>query len=266
MSWRVIARQDGRLTAGARSVKLLLGVFALGVFLLAYLYPVQTQGPVTTARFTGYVTGWLTTIVPIVGILVGYNAVVSERESGALLLSLALPHRREDVLLGKFAGRTGPLAAAIVGTMAVAGALVVYPFGELALAAFVAFVALTVLFGAIWTGLGLAVSLAVATKRRALVLGFGLVFVFVFVWGAAESALRLWLAEGSGELPAAAQFVFGLAPGRAFARVTDGFLDPGAAVEGPWYLGEWAGLAVLLAWAVAPLGLAALRFARRDLA
>lgn len=269
MTWRVIAGQDWRLTLGARSVKLLLGLFASGVLLLAYVYPIQAEGPVTTARFPGFVTGWLTTIIPLVGVLLGYNAVVSDRESGALLLSLSLPHSRRDVVLGKLVGRTGPLAATIVGTMALAGALVVYPFGELALVEFAAFVGLTVVFGAVWTGLGIAVSLSVATKRRALVLGFGLFFVLVFVWETAESALQAGLRTaglGGDALPAATRFVFGLAPGRAFTRVTDGFIDPAATVGGPWYLGEWVGLAVLVGWAVFPIWLSTLWFARRDLA
>ncbi len=269
MTWTVIARQDGRLTLGARSVKVLLGILALGIVLLAYLYPVQAADPITTARFTGYVSGWLTTVTPLVGLLLGYNAVVSERESGALLLSLALPHSREDVVLGKFVGRAGPLVATIVGTMALAGALVVYPFGELVVAEFVAFVLLTVLFGALWIALGMAVSLSVASKRRALVLGFGFLFVFVFVWDTIESALRLGLTTAgtsNGELPAVVQFVFSLSPGRAFRRVVDGFLDPAATVGGPWYLGEWTGLVVLVGWAVVPLGLAYLRFAGGDLA
>ena len=267
MTWTVIARQDGRLTFSARSVRILLGVFALGVLLLAYLYPVQAADPVTIARFTGYVSGWLTTVIPVVGLLLGHNAVVSEQESGALLLSLALPHSREEVILGKFVGRAGPLTATIVGTMAAAAALVVYPFGELVVPEFIAFVLLTVFFGALWVALGMAISLGVATRRRALVLGFGLLFVLVFLWDTIESALQLGLTTAGvtdGELPAAARFVFGLSPDRAFTRMIDGFLDPAATVPGPWYLGEWAGLVVLIGWVVGPLGLAYLRFTRRD--
>lgn len=269
MTWAVVARQDGRLTLGARPVKILLGILALGVVLLAYLYPVQAASPITTARFAGHVSGWLTTVVPVAGVLLGYNAVVSEQESGALLLALGLPHSREEIILGKFVGRAGPLTATIVGAMAVAGALVVYPFGELVVPEFVAFVVLTVVFGAIWVALGMAVSLAVATRRRALVVGFGLLLVLAFLWNAIEGALRLGLNSAglaSGELPTAGQFMFSLSPGRAFTRVTDGFIDPAATVRGPWYLGEWAGLVVLAGWAVGPLGLAYLRFVRRDLA
>ena len=268
MTWQVIARQDSRVTLQSRSVKLLLGLLSFGVLAVAYLYPVTGQEPITTARFTGTVTGWLKTGVPLVGILLGYNAIVSERESGALLLSLSLPHSRRDVLLGKYAGRTGLVAATILATMAGAGFLVVYPYGDLEVVRSLSFVALTVCFGALWTGVGLAVSLSVATKRRALVLGFGTLALFVFFWGTLGDLLRLGfdaLGVGDGGLPAPAQFVLHLSPNRAFQLVTDGFIDPSASVGGPWYLSEWAALVVFLAWLVGPLGLAARRFAGRDL-
>jgi ABC-2 type transport system permease protein len=42
-------------------------------------------------------------------------------------------------------------------------------------------------------------------------------------------------------------------------------VTPNASVEGPWYLGEWVALAVLVLWAVGPLGLAYWRFERSDL-
>lgn len=268
MTWTTIARQDGRETLGTRSVKVLLGLVAFVVLLAAYLYPVLGSEPITTARFSGYVTGWLSPLVPLVGLLVGYNAVVGERESGALLLSLALPYSRRDVVLGKFAGRAGLLGGTLLAAMVGAGVLVVYPYGQLEVVRSLSFVALTLAYAALWTGLGVAISLSVATKRRALVLAFGVLFLFVFVWDSIETALRLGLnAAGivDGHLPAAVQILFAAAPDRVFARVTDGFVNPAATVEGPWYLGEWVALVVFVVWLVAPLGLAYRRFAGGDL-
>lgn len=269
MTWQVIARQDGRLTFSARSVKFLLGLLVLGILLAAYMYPIAGSEPITTARFTGYVTGFLTTLLPLVGILVGYNAVVSERESGSLLLSLSLPHSRSDLLFGKLAGRAGIVVAAVLVAMTGAGFLVVYPYGELELVRSLAFVALTVSFAVLWTGLGLAISLSVATKRRALALGFGVLFLFVFFWGTMADILELGLrAAGltNGGLPDGAQFFVNLSPNRAFTLVTDGFITPGAGVDGPWYLGEWVALVVFVGWLVGPLGVAYWRFSGGDLA
>lgn len=269
MTWRAIARHDRRRTRGSRSVRILLGLLAFAILGAAYVYPITAEEPITTARFTGYVVGWLTTLVPPVGVLLGYDAVVSDRESGALRLSLSLPHGRDDLVLGTLASRGGLLTATILAAMAGAGFLVVYPFGQLELVRSLAFVALTVLFGAIWTGIGVAVSIAVATKQRALLLGFGLLGLLAFAWGTLFDLLEAGLdAAGliDGSRPAALAFVRSLEPGRAFERITAGFLDPAGSVDAAWYLNEWVALVVFACWVVGPLGLAYRRFAGGDLA
>jgi ABC-2 type transport system permease protein len=269
MTWQVVARQDASLTVGTRSVKLLFGALALVVLVAGYVYPVVGSDPTTTARFPEFVLGSLTTLVPFVGMLTSYGAVVGQRESGSILLSLSLPHSRRDVVVGKLCSRAGLVTTALVGSLLAAGALVVYPFGELALGRFLGFVVLAALFAVVWSGLGVAVSLAVATRRRALVLGFGLVFLFVVVWDTVTNALRLGLnAAGlvDGALSGPLRFLAGLEPGNVLGRVTTGFVTPDASVAGPWYLNEWVSLVLLVCWAVGPLGLAYLRFERSDLA
>lgn len=264
----VIARQDRQRTKGSRSVRLLLALLVLAVLFAAYRYPLMGEQPITTARFTGYAVGTLSTLVPPIGVLLGYDAVVSDRESGALRLSLSLPHSRKTLILGKLASRAGLLIVTILAAMVAAGFLVVYPFGELELVRSLAFVALTVLYGLLWTEIGIAVSIAVATKQRALVIGFTLLGVFVFAWDQLASLLEQGLnAAGviDGDLPGVLQFLFGLEPGSAYERITAGFLDPAGTVDGAWYLNEWVALVVFALWIVGPLGLAFRRFNGRDL-
>ena len=268
MTWQTIAKRDIDLTFGARSNKLLLGVTVLSILFAGYIYPVVGTEPITTARFGGFVTGWLTTLLPFIGVLLGYGAVVNERESGALRLSLSLPSSRLDILLGKFCSRAGLLTAAVLVSLAGAGGLVVYPFGELVVGRFLAFTLLTALFGTVWCGLGLATSLIVATKRRALVLSLGLVFLFVVLWDAIEIALRVGLNAADlmdGTLPDPAQFLIGLEPGHVFQRVVSGFVTGGGMADGPWYFNEWVAFALLVLWSVGPLGLAYAAFARSDI-
>lgn len=267
MTWRTVARQDGAVTVEARSVKLLLGTVALVVLLLGYVFPVVADGPVSTAVFPAFASEALVTLVPFVGMLLSYNAVAGQRESGAIRLALSLPQSRRDVVLGTALSRVALVTAALVGSLLVAGALVVYPFGELVVVPFVGFLALAALFGAVWVGLGVAVSIAVATKRRALVAGFGLVFLFV-VWDAAVDALALGLNRAgliSGGLPGPLRFLVGLEPSRVFGRATTGLVTPDASVGGPWYLNEWVALGLLVLWVVGPLGGAYYRFVGSDL-
>lgn len=266
--WRIIATQDGHLTVGSRSVKFLISVLAFGVLLLGYLYPIQGTNPTTTAHFTGFVTEWITLVTPVIGILLGYNAVVSERESGSLKLSLVLPHSRKDIVLGKLLGRTVPLVTGLGAALILAGALVVYPFGELLLLNFAVFVLVAICYAILWVSIGLAVSISVSSKRRALVSGFAIPTVFVYGLDTIERAVRVGLSSTgvtSGELPLGVQFVFGMTPGRGFTRVVDGLTDPAVSVDGPWYLSEWTGLLAIGIWTVVPLGVGYRRFKRSDL-
>jgi len=268
MAWRTVARTDRGVTIKPRLVKLLLALPALAILAAGYTYPMFTDEPHTTAHFSGYATGWFTGIVPFVGILLGYNAVVSERESGAILLSLSLPQSRADVVLGKLASRAGLLGGVMLAALVIAGWLVVYPFGTLDLLPFLGFVLVTLAYAGTWIGLGVAASLSVATKQRALLIAGGLFFLFVVVWEGITGAIELGL-SGAGvigdDTPGVLEFVFTLDPGSVFSRVVDGFIDPGASVSGAWYLGEWAALLLFVLWLVGPIGLAYRRFAGRDL-
>lgn len=269
MTWPVIARHDGQMTIGERSVKLLLGILVTVIVLAAYVYPVLDPGPITTAHFSGYVDGWVTVLVPLLGILFGYDAIVSERSSGSLYLTLSLPHSRRDLVIGKLVGRAGVLTIGLCIAGVLAGFLVVYPYGELEIPRSIAFFTLTIWFGVIWTGLGVAVSMATETKQRALLLGAALFFVLSLAWDSLQMALATGLNTAGvidGSLPNPVQFVFSLEPVTAYERVIAGFIDPEATVAGPWYLGEWVGLLVLLLWLVLPLFLAYGRFVRGDLA
>jgi len=268
MTWQVVARTDLATIARLRSVRLLLGLPVVTVLFGAYLYPVLGSEPITTARFTGFISGWLTTVVSLVGLLLGYDAVVSKRESGSLLLALSLPHRRRDIVLGTFLSRTGLLAGALVSALVFGGGLVVYPFGSLAPVGFIGFLLLTVAFGAVWTGLGVAASLLVATKRRAFVVAFGLFFLFTLAWDSVASAIDLGLSEAglaSGGTPAPVEFFLAAEPGSVFERLVDGFLNPSGSVDGPWYLSEWLALAQFALWLVVPVWLAHRRFNGADL-
>ncbi|WP_121820085.1 ABC transporter permease [Halostella salina] len=269
MTWEDVVRHDGRLCLGERSVRLVLAAVVFAVLVPAYFYPINGTPPFTTARFGGYASGWVTLLVPLAGLVLGYNAIAEDRESGAVRLSLSLPNSRQDLLFGTFLSRTGLLTAAILTGMALGGALVVYPFGELVLLPFLGYVLLTVLFGAVWTGLGVAVSSAVTTQRRAKALGFVLFAAFVLLWDTGVNAVRIGLERvglTDGTLPDPVQFLVGSTPGNVYGRLVRGFVEPTGGVGGPWYLSEWVAVPLLVLWLVVPLGIANRRFDRSDLA
>jgi ABC-2 type transport system permease protein len=203
-----------------------------------------------------------------IGVLFGYGAIAREHESGALRLALSMPHDRSTLVVGRFVGRASMLGAAIVVGMGIACVLVVYPFGTLQPLRFLAFVLLSVGYGAIWVGIGVAASALVATNRRALVLAVAALFVLVIVWDAVTAGAEAGLIAAGitdGPIQTVIQVSAQLDPGSAFETLVTALAtsDQGA---GAWYDGPTLALPVFVGWLLGPLSVAILRFEWRDLA
>lgn len=273
MSWLAVARRDYRSVIQPRTTRWLLyvlvAIFALG----AYVFP-ATEGPppVEMGDFPGYMAGAVTLYVPLVGIVLGQKAVVAERVSGELALTLSLPQTRAEVVIGKLATRGGLLAAGLVAGLLVAGALVVYPYGTFEPLTYAAYTVVTILFGLVFLNLAVAVSAVTGSERVSTVLALGLLALFVVLWDLVREAARVGLeAVGltAGPLPDWAVFVLGAEPVSVYERVVGAFWGgvpaPGLGAGSAWYLGGWVALGLLGAWVVAPLAIATWRFGRADL-
>src|SRR3546814_18767082 len=77
-------------------------------------------------------------LLPLLALLLSFDAVVGEAERGTLLLLLAYPVGRWQVVLGKFLGHASLLALATVIGYGAAGALLSFP-GPAAAAPWTAF-------------------------------------------------------------------------------------------------------------------------------
>jgi len=272
MAWRTIAKKDVREVTDSRTVTWGLAFLVFVFFVGGYVLPLNVDDP-TTADLPTYMADAVGLLVPLFGLLLGYNAIVEERASGQMTLLLALPHSRLDVVVGKLVGRGAALVAALGGGILLAAALVVYPFGSLDPLALAGYLLATLLFGVAFLGIGIAISTLTASKQTATAGAFGVFFLFVVLWPQLPDILALVLEElglADGGLPDWALFLHGLEPGMCYERVLEGFWadDPsGAAVgpDAPWYLGEWVALGLLGAWSSGPIAAGYLRFAGTDL-
>ena len=138
-----------------------------------------TSIPATIASLASLATF----LVPLIALLLAYDAIVGEDEAGTLMLLLTYPLGRGHILLGKFLGHGLILALAMLigfGSAALAIALLVEDVELLLLAtAFGRFVASSMLLG--WVFLALAYVLSSAAKEKSGAAGFALGAWFVFV-------------------------------------------------------------------------------------
>ena len=203
-------------------------------------------------------------LIPLIALLLGFDAVVGERERGSLDLLLAMPLTRLELLLGKYLGLAAALTLSTVAGFALVALLLWRQFGPAALLHYGGFVLSAVLLGLAFLSLALWVSVLARERTRASGLAIVLWFGFVLVFDLA--LLGLLVATGGqwgGELVAWALLanptdIFRILNVFSLEEVRSGFgltqLVP-AAFASPLAMGG-----ALLAWIVVPLAAACWRF------
>lgn len=209
-------------------------------------------------------------LVPLIALLLSFDAIAGEIDRGTLQLVLATPVSRGQVLAGKLAGHLCVLSIAIVAGYGLAGGLGMVISGAFDPAGFVAFarlIATSILLGAAFLAIGYIVSAGVSQTGTAAALAVAIwLFAVVFFDLALLGGL---LASGDGFFT---QNVFPwllvVNPADAFRVYNMSAVDRSLAGTG---LGAGSaglpvtGLAVLLgptAWIVAAMALATFVFDR----
>lgn len=267
-----IAGREVREGLRNRWVVAATGLLALLALALAFLGAAPT-GEVAAGRLAVTVVSLASLaiyLLPLIALLLAFDAIVGEAEQGTLLLLLAHPLSRWQVLAGKFTGQAAILAFATAVGFGIAGAAVAVaqPPSAAEWRAFAGLVGASVLLGWSFIAIGHLVSVLVAERATAAGVAVAVWLVLVVLYD--MGLLGVLVATGGqgaiGDLlpvllmlnPADAYRLVNLTGFEAAAAVA-GF---GAATEG---VSPWVALAALVGWIVVPLGLAALVFMRREI-
>lgn len=277
MSLDAVARKDFEDAVRSRWLLALSAVFVLLVSAVVYLVRPGEGQTLTTGQLLGslYIRDALvTTLVPLIALIVAYGAVVGERASGSLKLLLSLPHSRADVVFGKLVGRTAAIAVPIaVGFVLPAFIAAVGPL-RLQVGVFVGYVLLTILLAAAFVAIAVGFSAAVASNRLAIGGAIGLFFLFVPLWGAVQLPLQFYFVAGGAPawLPVSGQQLFSalqlINPTGSFKIIAGEFVSGALFAGGAGEFGvsmEVAAFAMLIAWLLVPPLLGLWRFERADL-
>jgi ABC-2 type transport system permease protein len=278
MSTIAVAKKD--FQDGIRS-RVLIGLTILFALFIAgavyFLTNIQMASQANTsgsfALFSLVMPTYL--LLPIVGVLIGYKAIVGERNSGSLKFLLGLPHTRRDVVFGKLLGRSGIVTVAILVGFAV-GAIGLYAFtGSLAIVDFIIFTLVTVLLGVTFVSIAIAFSSATRSSSIATAGAITLVLLFLILWQVflilvSYAANQLSLMDPSAGVPDWYLLLSRLNPTNAYTNAVSSVITSGAETapviqNQPFYLQGWFGFVILAFWVVVPIGLAYLRFQRTDL-
>ena len=269
MNWQPVARKDLRDAVRSRSLLLLTAVFV--VLVLALTLVAFRTGDREFADVLATVAGVFAVLLPVVAFGVGYKAILGERQAGTLVLALSLPHSRRDLVVGKFVGRAVVLSVPVGVGLVLAGAVVLVAGGAAGeLAGYLAFSALTLLYGLAFLGVALFLSIGTESSRRATLGAVGLYVALVLAWGGLVDAIVaiLFRLQGAGTNPDWAVFVEFLSPAVLYQFLLDGvegIESPLAGmVDPPWFLTWWMAVLLLVAWVIVPVVVGTWRFERTE--
>jgi Cu-processing system permease protein len=211
-------------------------------------------------------------LVPLIALLLSYDAIVGEVDRGTMALLLAYPVARWQVVLGKFAGHLGILSFAIIAGYGIAGLALQLGGNDDpgAWRAFAAMVGSSILLGGVFIAIGYLVSTLVRDRGTAggIAIGVWLLFVLLYDMG----LLGVLVADQGRTVSAPALNVLLLLNPADVYRLLN--LTGTASVSGfagVAGLGATAGLepvtllATLAAWIVVPLAASVTLFARRQI-
>lgn len=279
MSWSHIARKD--FADAGRSLTLwvvtgLLVVLVAGMVAIPSL--LSAEEPFADALY--FLFSAVGLLIPIIGLLLGYNAVVGERESGSIRFLLGLPNTRRDVVWGKLLGRTGVIVAASVVAFAVGAGVIAWLYEGFVVSDYLVLLAFTVVMGVVYLSIAVGVSASVSSRGKAIAGVLGVFVLFDVVWQSIPSGIY-YLLEGSwptlygeGTLPAWFVLVERLSPGQALSAVAITIVDVidtaeidltaagRVAGEIPFYLETWFAGVIVVAWIAVPVAIGYARFSR----
>jgi Cu-processing system permease protein len=274
----VIAGQEVRVGLRNRwivATTLLLAALALSLTLLGSA-PTGTVGADPLAIIVVSLSSLTIFLLPLIALLLSFDAVVGEQERGTLILLLAYPVARWHVVVGKFLGHAAILAVATTAgygcaivALLLRGGLGDAGGGEAGWPAFAAMVGSSILLGAAFLALGGLASVLVRERATAAGIAVAVWLVFVLLY---DTALLGLLVADQGRLvgPAVLDVLLLLNPADAYrllnltgsevVSVYAGMAGPGESGLAAWQL-----TAALIAWIALPLVLATVIFSRRQL-
>ena len=181
---RVIAGKEFRDRIRNRWVLAVALIFSLFSLAIAYFGSAQ-QGEVGFRGIDVTVASLVSLViylVPLIALILGYDAIVGEKERGSLELLLSMPITRFEILLGKFVGLSAALSISTVlgfgaGMLPIAAQLTSHDVYH-----YLGFAGSAVLMGMAFLSLSLLVSVLTADRIRASGVAIGLWFFFVLIF------------------------------------------------------------------------------------
>ncbi len=274
----------------------LLATFTLVIFVFSYQQGLATErlsrmgGETTSVLMLGLkgLAGIMTWFAPLIGIGLGFDAVIKEQRSGSLNVLLTHPVFRDTIILGKLLGSTLTLFLVLFVSAAVSVGTLLFLLGEAVSIMELTRIALYILFTFLYTliFLGISVLLSIVVKDAAdsliynvvIWLGLSIVFTKIVIAFFLLSGQTLTVDSNGWEIIAK---ISNISPMHHYAEVIAGKTNlawggPGieSNIKGildtrftlaQWFSEFWMNLTVLIVTPIILLITAFIAFLRKDI-
>lgn len=241
-------------------------VFTVFALVIAYFGSAQ-QGTIgfRSIEFTiASLVSLVIYLIPLIALVLGFDAIVGERERGSLDLLLSMPITRFELLLGKYLGLAAALAFSTITGFGLVAVVLATGMSSDALFSYFGFMFSSVLLGMAFLSIAVMLSVFAGDRTRASGLAIAIWFFFVLIFDLLLlGALVVTGGSYGGEI---FPYLLLLNPADVFRVLNIFSLEDvrnmyGLATVFPKALAEtWVLMLVMLAWIAAPLGVAAWRF------
>jgi ABC-2 type transport system permease protein len=205
----------------------------------------------TTSRdqLPSFVT-FLTFLVPLIAIGLGFDAINGEHNRRTLSRILAQPIYRDALLFGKFLAGLFTLSVSLIGLWVLVIGLGLFLLGvppntEEMLRALV-FLFIVIAYAAVWLSLAMLFSIIFRSTASAALVTLGLWLFLTLIWPGIAQALATGLMVGANEetVILTAQGLSRISPGVLFSEAYLAILNPSTRSLGPIYLSQLQGAVI----------------------
>lgn len=207
-------------------------------------------------------------LIPIIGLMLGYSAIVGEIERESLNALLSFPVKRSEVLLGKFIGLGSVLSIALLVGFGIAGIIIGANVTEVNVVQYLIFLLASVMLGLVFVAISLLASSFFKNRSSAMGMAVFLWFFFTMIWtlivtgiAIASGGITETLSKGFPEWYYAVNIINPLSAYGTFVSINVGPVSTNL----PEFYSSWLMGTILLFWTILSLVLAYVFFKKRDL-
>ncbi|WP_157971540.1 ABC transporter permease subunit [Halorussus litoreus] len=166
----------------------------------------------------------LSFVLPLVGLVGSYAALVGERETGSVRFLLGLPNSRDDAFLGKFCSRATVVLVPLVVCLVLTGGIVAFTFQNGSFVGMVGLAAVSIPYALLFVGIGLTASAYADNSNRAVAVVIAVYAMLRAGWPAIQFVL-MQSVEQQYPRPEWFFWVGRLNPLNAYVKLTTLFAD-----------------------------------------